>query len=208
MGKLKQLKSGTIIKVKLEHNLGYVYGKVINLIDILKEKRNIDELVYFYDYVTKSPDKDDLIKIQSRDLLVAPLFVLDLKPVVKNGTWELVGFIEPTKEELRIPDFKEARPLATWDEDKATGWNYIRNLNVNGRVISTFESVRHLETFKYISHDLVARRLTMEHLRQTEKKVEDYYELKEWEEVSVYKNMKYTSIYSTVPKEIRGRAID
>jgi hypothetical protein len=120
----------------------------------------------------------------------------------------LVGFIEPKKEELRIPDFKEARPLATWDEDKATGWNYIRNLNVNGRVISTFENVRHLETFKYISHDLVARRLTMEHLRQTGKKVEDYYELKEWEELSVYKNMKYTSTYSTVPKEIRGRAIE
>lgn len=208
MGKLKQLKSGTIIRVKLEHDLGYVYGKVINLVELLKEKQNVQELVYFYDCVTKNPSKDDLTKIQSSDLLVGPMFVLDLKPVVKNGTWEEVGFIEPTKEELIIPDFKETSPITAYDEDEATGWNYIRNLNVNGRVPSTWEKVKHLNLFKYSSHDLIARRLTMEHLRQTGKKIEDYYEMKEWKELSVYKNMKYTSIYSTVPKEIRGRAID
>jgi hypothetical protein len=206
MGKLKQLKSGTVVMVKLEHNLGYIYGKIINLVEILNEKRDVDELVYFYNYVTKSPEKD-LSTLMAKDLLVGPLFVLDLKPVVKNGTWETVGFIAPTKDELRIPDFKEARPLATWDEDKATGWNYISNLNVNGRVASTFENVKHLEVFQYLSHDLIARRLTMEHLRQIGKKIEDYYKLKEWRELSVYKNMKYTSIYSTVPNEMRGRAI-
>jgi hypothetical protein len=81
MGKLKQLKSGTIIKVKLEHNLGYVYGKVINVVELLKEKKNVDELVYFYDYVVQDPDKDDLTKIQDKDLLVGPL----LKTV--HGSW-------------------------------------------------------------------------------------------------------------------------
>ncbi len=208
MTKFRQLKSGTIVKVKLEHDLGYVYGKIINVVELLKEKRNVEELVYFYNYVANIPHTDDLIEIQTRDLLVGPLFVLDLKPVVKNNTWEKVGFIEPTKEELTIPDFKETQPIMAFDEDEATGWNYIRNLDVNSRVRSTWEKVRHLNLFKYSSHDLIVRRLTMEHLRQTGKQIEDYYELREWKELSVYKNAKYTTIYSSVPKEIRGRAID
>ncbi len=208
MVKLKQLKSGTIIRVKLEHNLGFVYGKVINLTELLNVKQDVDELVHFYNYVTIEPGKNDLIILQDKDLLVGPMFVLDLKPVIKNSTWEEAGFVEPRNEELIIPDFKEARPLATWNEEEATGWGYIRNLHVNGRVTSSWEKVRHLEKFQYLSHDLITRRLTMEHLRQTGKKIEDYYELKEWEETSVYKNMKYTSVYSSVPREIRGRAIE
>lgn len=208
MVKLKQLKSGTIIRVKLEHNLGFVYGKVINLVELLNAKQNVDELVRFYNYVTIKPDKDDLINLQDKDLLVGPLFVLDLKPVIKNSTWEEVGFVGPRKEELIIPDFKETRPITAFDEEEATGWGYIRGLHVNGRVSSSWEKVKHLNLFKYSSHDLITRRLTMEHLRQTGKKIEDYYELKEWEETSVYKNMKYTSVYSSVPREIRGRAIE
>jgi hypothetical protein len=208
MPTLNQLKSGTIVRVKLEHDLGYVYGKIINLVELLKREQKVDELVHFYNYVTKTPVNDDLIKIQGSDLLVGPMFVLDLKPVIRNNTWEQVGFISPTRDELIIPDFKETRPIATYDEDEATGWSYIRNLDVNGRVTSTWDKVKHLNLFKYSSHDLVTRRLTMENLRQTGRKIEDYYELKEWKESSVYKNMKYASVYSTVPKELRGRAID
>lgn len=64
MGKLKELKSGVIIRVKLEHDLGYVYGKVINHSTLLKEKKTVNELVHFYDYITPYHlDKNDLSKI-------------------------------------------------------------------------------------------------------------------------------------------------
>jgi len=202
------LKSGSIVRVKLECGLGYAYGKVINIAELLNSKLSVDSLVYFYDHVTLNSENNDFTEIHNKELLVGPLFVLDLKPVVKNGTWTQVGHVEPKTSELGIPDFKEARPLATWDEDKATGWGYIRNLNVNGRVLSEWEKVKHLEEYQYSSHDLVARRLTMEYIRQSGKKIEDYYKLKEWKESSVYKNLKYTPIYSSIPKRIRGRAID
>jgi hypothetical protein len=204
--KQQNFKTGSIIRIKLEHDLGFVYAMVINLTELIDDP-TIHALIRVYNFITQNPSEEDIKNLHSKDLLVGPLFVLDLLPVVKKGKWPVVGHIEPVNEELIIPDFKEAWPLLTMYEDEAKEWKYIRNLDVNGRIKSTWEKVKHLEIFSYKSNDLIARRLTMEYLRQTGKKIEDYYELKEWEELSVYKNVLYTPVYSKIPKEIRGRAL-
>jgi hypothetical protein len=203
----KQLKTGTIIRIPLEHDLGFIYAMLINLRD-LKEKPTYNELIRVFNYITENPKEDDVKVLHDKDLLVGPLIVLDLPPVVKNGKWQVVGYIEPGEEELVIPDFKEAWPPLIMYEDEANEWRYIRNLDVNGRIRSTWEKVKHLELFNFKSNDLISRRLTMEYLRQTGKNIEDYYELKEWKDLSVYKNVLHTPVYSSIPKEIRGKAID
>ena len=204
----KKQRSGSIILIPLEHSLGYVYAKIVNISELINKKLTVNELIYVYNYIVENPADTDLVQILNKELLVGPLFVLDLNPVVRKNKWKLVGHINPVNEELIVPDFKEAWPLLVMYEDEATEWKYIRDLDVNGRIKSTWEKVKHLELFRYNSNDLIARRLTMEHLRQTGKRIEDYYELKEWKDISVYKNVIHTPIYSTIPKELRGRAIN
>jgi len=201
--KTKGVKAGTIVSAKLEHGLGYVYGKIIK-VQLIED---IKEWVVFYKLIVNKPSKMDLSRLSKYDLLVGPLQVLDLEPVVKNGSWEVVGDLSPTYQEMKVPDTKEAWPPCMY-EDQAETWNYLKNLSPTGRKRSTWEKVKHLELYKKDSHDLIERRLTMEHLRQSGQSIEAFYELKEWRELAVYKNVQFTPIYSEIPVHLRGEAID
>lgn len=108
---------------------------------------------------------------------------------------------------MQIPDFRDFGPVFTMYEKDAKLWYYIRNDEVNKRVVSEYEKVKHLEHFIYKAYGSIVTRLTMEVIRQYEKKIEDYYELKEYDELSSYYNTIYTPVYSSIPKEIRGKTI-
>lgn len=133
--------------------------------------------------------------------------MLDLPPIVKNKSWELVGHLEPKPNELIIPDFKDFGPVFAMYEKDAKLWYCIKNLDINKRIIVEQDQVYHLEKFVYYSHDLVTRRLTMEVLRQNSKQIEEFYSLEEWKELAPYYNTLHTPIYSTIPFEIRGRMV-
>ncbi len=203
--KKNKIKTGSIIKIKLEHKLGFVLAKLINLNE-LKEKPIYNELIYVYNRIF-TDENIDIDKIDPYELLLGPLFVLDLPPVVRNKTWEVLGHMEPNPKELTIPDFKDFGPVLAVSEVDAKIWYYLRGLEINKRVVTDYDKVKHLEIFKIYSHDMVARRLTMEILRNMGKEIKDYYEIKNWNELSLYNHILFTPIYSSIPEEIRGRAI-
>jgi hypothetical protein len=45
--------------------------------------------------------------INTNDLLLGPIFILDLPPVFKKNTWKILDVVSPTQKELTIPDFKD-----------------------------------------------------------------------------------------------------
>lgn len=198
---------GSIIRIPLELNLGYVFAKIVDLGDLLNKDLSVNYLLYIYDYVVQNTKEFDIKNMENRDLLVGPLFILDLIPAIKNGKFNIIYKAELKEHEMIIPDFKVPWPLIVTYEDEATEWRYIRNLDINTKIVSTLEKVKHLEIFGYLSNDMVSRRITMEYLRQTKKNIEDFYQLKEWKEISIYKNVVNTPVYKSIPKDIRGKAI-
>ena len=203
--KKNKIETGSIIKIPLEHDLGYVLAKFINLNEI-KSNIGYNEFIYVYNRVFQGEDVvvDD---IDDNDLLLGGVFVLNPYPALKNKTWEIVGFLKPKKNELVIPDFKDFGPVFTLYEKDAKIWYFIHNSEVNNRVVTDYENVKHLEKFVYRAYGSIMTRLTMEVIRQSGKKIEDYYELKEHDDLVSYYNTIYTPIYSSIPEEIRGKAI-
>ncbi|WP_439554326.1 Imm26 family immunity protein [Flavobacterium macrobrachii] len=200
-----KIETGSIIKIPLEHGFGFVLAKFINLKEI-KEDIGYNEFIYVYNQVFK--DEDVVVEgIDNNDLLLGGIYVLNPYPALKNKIWEIVGHLEPKASELQIPDFKDFGPVFTMYEKDAKIWYYIHNAEVNKRIITEYEKVKHLEQFIYSAYGSIMTRLTMEVIRQSEKRIEDYYELKEHDELSSYYNIMYTPVYSTIPKEIRGKAI-
>lgn len=203
--KKNKIETGSIIKIPLGHNFGYVLAKFINLNEI-KDGLGYNEFIYVYNRVFK--DEDIVVKgIDDNDLLLGGIYILNPYPALKNKTWEIVGLLKAKAIELQIPDFKDYGPVFTLYERDAKIWYYIHNDDINNRIVTDYEKVKHLEKFIYRAYGSVMTRLTMEVIRQSGKKIENYYELKEHDDLVSYYNTIYTPIYSTIPKEIRGKAI-
>ncbi|KAF2082388.1 Imm26 family immunity protein [Flavobacterium sharifuzzamanii] len=203
--KKNKIETGSIIKIPLEHNLGYVLAKFINLNEIKKDI-GYNEFIYVYDRIFR--DEDIVVNnIDDNDLLLGGIYVLNIYPALKNKTWEVLGHLRPKKIELTIPDFKDFGPVFTTYEKNAKIWYYIHNAEVNNRVAVDYEKVKHLEKFIYRAYGSIVTRLTMEVIRQQGNNIEEFYRLDNQDDLISYYNTIYTPIYSSIPKEIRGKAI-
>jgi hypothetical protein len=203
--KKNKIISGTLLKIPLEHNLGFVIAKFINLNEV-HENPTYNEFIYVYNYVYGN-EKIDINKIEDSDLLLGGIYVLNLYFALKENLWEKVGFLEPTPDQLVMPDLKDFGPLFTKYEKDAKSWYVVRQDNINRREQIDYVKVAHLEKLIYYSYDVVVKRLTMEVLRQSGKKVEDFYLLGTWDELAPYYNMLFTTVYTEVPIDIRGKAL-
>jgi len=203
--KKNRIETGSIIKIPLEHGFGFVLAKFINLKEI-KEDIAYNEFMYVYNRVFK--DEDIAVEgIDNNDLLLGGIYILNLYPALKNKIWEIVGLVQPKTIELQIPDFKDYGPVFTLYEKDAKIWYYIHNDEINHRVVTDYEKVKHLEKFIYYAYGSIMTRLTMEVIRQKDKKIEDYYKLDNHDDLASYYNTIYTPIYSSISAEIRGKAI-
>ncbi|MBE8726495.1 Imm26 family immunity protein [Flavobacterium hungaricum] len=202
--KKNRIETGSIIKIPLEHNFGFVLAKFINLKEI-KEDIGYNEFIYVYKRVFENENLE-IENIDNNDLLLGGIYVLNPYPAIKNKIWEIVGLLKPKENELEIPDFKDFGPLLSLYEKDAKIWYYIHNAEVNNRIIVDYEKVKHLEKFVYRAYGSISTRLTMEVIRQEGKKIEDYYKLDNHDDLASYYNTIYTPIYSTIPEEKRGKA--
>ncbi len=203
----KKFNSGTIIKVPLEFGRGSVLAKLVDLSDI-KQNPVYNELLYVYKSFAHNGDVSDAVqKLNESELLLGPIFILDLPAILRKKKWEIVGAADLTPMESDIPDFKDFGPVFSTNEDEAKTWYYIRNLEINNRIVTSFDAVKHLEVFKIYSHDMVARRITMEVIRSDGENIIDYYDLDKWENLCLFKHIEHTPMYRDIPNGIRGKAI-
>lgn len=74
--KKNKIETGSIIKIPLEHNLGYVLAKFINLNEIKKDI-GYNEFIYVYDRIFR--DEDIVVNnIDDNDLLRGGVYVLNI----------------------------------------------------------------------------------------------------------------------------------
>jgi hypothetical protein len=125
----------------------------------------------------------------------------------KNTGWKSLGIIN-AEEDTFIPDFKDVQafPYVVKDESQIGPWQPVINLTETGENCA-YEKVHHLETIILTSKLGIERRTGMEYCRINNLKVENCYDLSDEANESMYLQMINVPVYSTIPKEIRGKAL-
>ena len=206
----KTLESGTIFSIKLNHDLGYTFAKVVNLTDFAKDdlSNTFHLIVYPYNYVVKNENDYNEADFIESEPLTGPLFVEDILHAIKNNIYKIVGNTELKSYEKKVPAFRGFSAMVYgkihYYEDEATDWNYFERGSPFKRIVANHDQVKHLEGNTAFSHQSIERRLSMEILNRSGKNIKDYYKLEEWEELYVYNNMIYKTPFNQVPDKLKG----
>lgn len=206
----KLLESGTILRIKLNHNLGYIFAKVVNMTDFAEDdlSNTFHLIIYPYNYVVKNENDykdEDFIKSEP---LTGALFVEDILYAIKNNIFKVVSKVELKSYEKRVPAFRGFSAMVYgkihYYEDEATHWNYFERGTPFKRIVANYDQVKHLEDNTAFSHESIQRRLSMEILNRNGENVKEYYKLEKWEELYVYNNMIYKTPFNKVPDNLKG----
>ncbi|RZJ51833.1 MAG: hypothetical protein EOO44_13710 [Flavobacterium sp.] len=205
------MKSGTIIQIKLNHNLGYIFAKVVNMCDFAEYdlSNTLHLIIYPYDYIIQKEidyEEEELLKAEP---FTGPLFVIDILWAIRKKIYKIKGEIDLRPYEKKIPAFRSFSAMvfkAVYYEDEATSWKYFEGGAPRKYISSTYDHVKHLEGNTAHSHEEIERRLSMEVLNRSGKNINDFYKLKDWQELWTYNNMIYKTPFNEVPDELKGVA--
>lgn len=196
--------SGSIFQFKVPMDIGYAYCKVFDFRHI----RQIDGvLVKVYEYIVKEPIKD-INFLKDKDWLFGARRMHDLPSSRGKGAWKFMGVLIAEDDNI-IPDFKYSNKTAPFIEDESTitEWYAIKNLRESTDKICSYEKVRHLENTIISSQRGIEIRTAMEYYRISGLDIKKDFDLEDMSNWSNYHSMINVPIYSTIPKEIRGKAL-
>jgi hypothetical protein len=197
--------SGSILEFKVPPNLGYAYCKILDFRSI----REFDGvLVKVFDHIVKEPIKDIKI-LGEKDWLFGARRMPWLPGTRGKGAWKFKGILI-SKEDNIIPDFKYclANSYLVQDSSKIGPWYVIRNIREMSKQPYLYNQIKHLEDTVLSPRPGIERRTAMEYCRIHGMNVKKLFDLKEPGNKIVYTQMINVPIYSKIPKEIRGKAID
>ncbi|PQJ79646.1 Imm26 family immunity protein [Polaribacter porphyrae] len=210
--KNKKIESGTIIRIKLNFDLGYTFAKVVNMCDFseIDLSTTLHYIIYPYNYIEKKENIFNYIKFIESKPLTGPLFVIDILYAIKNSKYQIVGTSLLRNYEQNIPDFRgfssDVFAIHKYEKD-ATSWNYFEKGRPFKRISANYDQVKHLEGNAALSHNHIEKRLSMEVLNRKKLKIEDFYDMQDWINLKLYYNMHYTVPFNEVPNHIKGKAI-
>jgi hypothetical protein len=204
------LKSGNIIQIKLNHNLGYIYAKVVNMCDFSEYdlSNTFHLIIYPYNYVIENEEDYSEMDFIKSEPLTGPLFVVDILWALRKNIYKIKGEVPLKDYEKRIPAFRGFGAMVFkvhYYEDEATHWDYFENGSPRKRFEATYDQVKHLEGNVALSHEGIEVRLSMEILFRSGKNVKDFYRLEEWQELSLYYNMIYKTPFNELSDEMKGK---
>ena len=208
--KKKLLESGIVLRIKLNHNLGYSFAKVVNLTDFAKDDLSdtFHLIIYPYNYIVQNENDYKNEEFIKSEPLTGPLFVDHILYEIKHGIYKVVDKVDLKPYEKRVPAFRGFSAMVYgkihYYEDEATNWNYFERGRPFRRIVASYEQVKHLEDNDALSHEFVERRLTMEILSRKGENIKDYYKLEDWTELCVYYNMIYKTPFNTVSDKLKG----
>jgi hypothetical protein len=194
--------SGSILEFKLPTNLGYAYGKVLDF-RYIREFDGV--LVKVFDHIVKEPI-DDFMILAGKDWLFGARRMPWLPGTRGKGAWKIKGVLVAQDDSL-IPDFKYCIKSSPFVEDESIlePWNVVRN--INECIPAEYEKVKHLEDTVVSPRPAIEIRTAMEYYRKQSVKIMEYFDLSITVNELIYKQMKKVPIYSSIPKEIRGKAL-
>ena len=204
----KKLESGTIIGIELNHGIGFIFAKVVDLTDFseIDLSKTFHFLIYPYNYIKEKISEFKMSEFLQSEPLTGGIYVLDIEPVVKKNVWFRVGETDLKNYEKIVPDFRSFSSnifaIHKYEKD-ADSWNYFKNGRPLKWITADYEQVGHLENSKCLSHDIVEIRLSMEVLNRKGKEIKEFYDLNEWTELAPYYNMLFTKRFDEIPDEIK-----
>ena len=197
--------SGSVLEFKVPLDLGYAYCKILDF-------RYISEfdgvLAKVYDYMVKEPLKDINI-LRDKEWLFGARLMPSLPNTRGKGAWKFKGVLIAEDDNI-IPNFKSAPLASPLIEDQSTiaKWYVVRNINeISYENVCTHDQVKHLEDTVLTTQPGVEIRTAMEYCRTHNMDIDQYFDLNNDGNNFIYIAMRNVPIYSTIPKEIRGKAL-
>lgn len=197
--------SGSILEFKVPHDFGFAYCKILDFRHI----RVFDGvLVKVYNCIVREPISDIKI-LNDKDLLFGVRRMPDLPGTRGKKAWKMKGVLVAADDNI-IPDFKYSikEHLLLDDESKAGPWYVVRNLTQTSKESYPHDCVRHLEDTVISSQSAIEIRTAMECYRINGIDVSKHFDLSQTVNSIIYRQMINVPIYSSIPKEIRGKAIE
>jgi hypothetical protein len=195
--------SGSVLEFKVPKDLGYAYCKILDFRHI----REFDGvLAKVYDYIVKEPISDITI-LDKRDWLLGARRLTDLPNTRGKRAWKLKGVLISEDDDI-IPDFKYSFKASSLIEDESTieKWYVNRNIDqLSYEEVCTHDQVRHLENTVVNSQLGIEIRTAMEYFRINNLDIKKDFDLEDMSNWNTYQAMINVPIYSTIPKEIRGK---
>lgn len=195
--------SGSVFEFRLLKGMGFAYCKVLDF-------RNLSEidgvLAKVFDLIVDKPIKDISI-LREKDWLFGARRLYNLPNSRGRGAWRFKGVLL-SKNDDEIPDFKYSTKLSSkiLDESIIEKWYISRNIvELNYNEVYSHDQVKHLEDTKIDSTISIEIRASMEYYRKQKKDIKSDFDLGEISNWNNYRRMINVPIYSSIPKEIRGK---
>jgi len=195
--------SGTILEFKVPLNLGYAYSKILDF-RYIREFDGV--LVKVFDHIVKEPINDISI-LSAKDWLFGTRRMPWLPGTRGKGAWKMKGVLISEDDNI-IPDFKYCIKSSAYMKDvsKLEPWDIVKN--INNYIPSSYDKVKHLEDTVVTPRLGIERRTAMEYCRINKMDVNEYFDMSDLGNKLIYTQMINVPIYKTIPKEMRGKALD
>jgi hypothetical protein len=194
----------TVFQFKVPLDMGFAYCKILDFRSI----REFDGiLAKVYDYLVPVPITNIDI-LADKDWLFGARRLFSPPPVRGKGAWKRIGMLISNDDNV-IPDFKYSNKLSPLVEDESIikEWDVVHDINEYSEKKYTFNKIKHLESTVVDSSYGIELRTAMEFLRMQGIDPKTKFDLDEMANWNTYREMKNAPVYSTIPKEIRGKAI-
>lgn len=198
-----KLNTGDILRIPLWNKLGFAYAKYMDLSQ--SPSVNMPSLIKVYCYWTKTMDFD-LEMIKESKYLIQPILVAGINPAIRKGLWEIVGNVGKSEEDMVLPHFRSHEPR--WEEENnAKEWSYIKDCDVNKRIKTSLEKIKHLERYAGQGTGNIEIKVTMQIMKKEGLNIVDYFDIEDETVEYQYNIVKESPLLSEIPDSMHGRAI-
>lgn len=152
-------------------------------------------------------ENNNLNQLIDCDWLFGPKSIHKWPNLRRDAGWKSMGILSDEKDSV-LPDFKGCKSLPSIIEDEAQlkGWYAIHELTRYRNC--EYEEVKHLERIALTTTSLgLSWRTGMEYCRINGLCIDQYYDLQNEGIKATYVQMKNVPIYSSIPVQIRDKAI-
>jgi len=197
------IKNGDIVQIPLSKYMsGYGYGKYIDAVKVFRGAINLPSIIRLYSHITETPEQNP--KMIRRDLLMAPIALVGIKGAHKLG-WKTIDNEQISEDDKFLPDVKSGWPPLIPVPER---WVYKEELgNPEKLHFAEYDNVKHLENSRLLNIEMVPFRIAMENLKLEGKNIKDIIKSMDWLEEAEYNSSYDLPPYSTLPENLKGRAI-
>lgn len=200
---MNKIETGSILRFRLDHHLGYGYCRII---DFTTSETLTTVVVKVYNIYGEGEHSVD--EIINADYLLNPIRIYEYPNLKGKGSWKLIGKA-PMDEDKVIPVFKAAPARALSQlvkENDCERWRPMYNFYDYGDYCD-FKQLGHLERQHLYYKDTIIRRATMEVIKLAEQNIEDYYDIEDTLYCWDYIRSINTPFLRNIPKKYRGQLI-